>query len=175
MKVVSTLIACVASTQLADRAVAKAFVHANDDPSVGELAELKTANPMAYGIVMGLLKKKQMGMPLSKFEADHKNEVMPLSASGEDSSSEEVPTTGHVVDHWHWKPPTDGAETAGFLATKSKQETTETDTEEDKDSEKLPSKINFDWSYSKPAQPAAAPKVTKASMQDENPYSKYFN
>mmetsp|Transcript_3342 Transcript_3342/g.6791 ORF Transcript_3342/g.6791 Transcript_3342/m.6791 type:complete len:174 (-) Transcript_3342:44-565(-) len=166
----------------ASRAVAKAFLHAHDDPSSDDLTELKTGNPMAYGIVMGLLKKRQMGMPLSKYDADHKDgNVLPASASGssDESSVEEVSTGATKRHDWfNWKPTSDAAVVesaqadAGFLS-KSKSESTVSSAEEDA----IPGKINFDWSYHKKEEaPQAAPVESKASadVSDDNSYAKYF-
>mmetsp|Transcript_57634 Transcript_57634/g.123921 ORF Transcript_57634/g.123921 Transcript_57634/m.123921 type:complete len:205 (+) Transcript_57634:79-693(+) len=137
MRVIACLFAATVATT--NQMVAQQWLQAHQDPSAGDLDELRQTNPMAFGIVAALLKKRSMGMPLSRFQATKPaQEAEPMSASSEDSEAgaaevETAPRPHHIVDHFNWHPPSDEAAVqnalgavaslagghSGFLSTKA--------------------------------------------------------
>mmetsp|Transcript_34962 Transcript_34962/g.84453 ORF Transcript_34962/g.84453 Transcript_34962/m.84453 type:complete len:205 (+) Transcript_34962:69-683(+) len=137
MRVIACLFGAVAASS--NQMVAQQWLQTHQDPSAGDLDELRRTNPMAFGIVAALLKKRAMGMPLSRFQATKPAPgAEPMSASSEDAEAgatevETAPRPHHIVDHFNWHPPSDEAAVqnalgavaslagghSGFLSTKS--------------------------------------------------------
>lgn len=88
MPAAPTLLQLSGSTSSAAMAAAQAWLHAIDAPPQGdELAELKDANPEAYGIVKALLVKQQLGLLNPRHPSASMSAEAPPTVSAEDRAS----------------------------------------------------------------------------------------